>query len=58
MIETICFVAAIILIALFSPWFLHVLGLFNGAPAVLILFLELALVIRFILFVIHRGADS
>lgn len=58
MIETICFVAGIILIVLFTPWFMHILSLFNGAPGVLLLFLNLALLIRFILFVIHRGADS
>lgn len=58
MIETICFVAGIILIVIFTPWFMHVLSFFNGAPAVLILFLNIALVLRFILFVIHRGADS
>lgn len=58
MIETICFVAGIILIVLFTPWFMHILSLFTGAPGVLLLFLNLALLIRFILFVIHRGADS
>lgn len=59
MIETICFVAAIILVLLFMPWFMHILNLFTGLiPAELLIFLTIALFIRFILFVIHRGADS
>lgn len=59
MIETICLVAAILLILLFAPWFIHITQLFVGViPGYLLTFLGLALVIRFILFVIHRGADS
>lgn len=59
MIETICFVAAIILIILFTPWFVHIANIFVGViPGELLVFLSLAVVIRFILFVIHRGADS
>lgn len=59
MIETICFLAAILLIVIFTPWFTHIANIFIGViPAELLVFLTLAVVIRFILFVIHRGADS
>lgn len=59
MIETICFIASILLLVLFAPWFLHIANMFiNVIPGTLLTFTAIALVVRFILFVIHRGADS
>lgn len=59
MIEIIIIICAIILILLFMPWFLHIAGLFiNIIPSYLLLFMNLALIIKFILFVIHRGSNS
>lgn len=57
MIETICIVAAIIMVILFTPWIVHITGLFVGViPQSILAFAEIALVIKFILFVIHRGS--
>lgn len=59
MMETIIIICAIVIILLFMPWFLHVANLFIGTiPTYLLVFMNLALIIKFILFVIHRGDNS
>lgn len=59
MMEIIVIVCAIILILLFMPWFMHIAGLFiNIIPGYLLVFANLALIVKFILFVIHRGDNS
>lgn len=59
MIELICLVASILLIVIISPWVIHIMSMFiNVIPASILIFLELGILIKFILFVIHRGSES
>lgn len=54
--EVLIVVCAILVIILFLPWITYLVGLFtNIIPAYFLVFLAIALVVRYILFVIHRG---
>lgn len=57
--EVIQVIIAIVLVAFLSPWITKVIGYFSAfIPAWIMNFLYLAVALKFILFIIHRGDEG
>lgn len=57
--EVIQVIIAIILVAFLSPWLTKLIGYFSSfIPSWIMNFLYLAIALKFILFIIHRGDES
>lgn len=57
--EVIAVVICIILVALLSPWILKIIGYFQEfIPGWILNFLFLAIALKLILFIFHRGSEG
>lgn len=57
--ETINVIIAVVLVAFLSPWLFKIIGYFQiYIPSWMLNFLYLAIALKFILFIIHRGDEG